>query len=100
MYHQQRVDWSSRYHVPLPLQEETVELCQRDVAQVAVRPYLVSYDSSDEDEDDVKYVPGKIDYSTMSKGDLQRAIDGALDDGDYARVKEITDILNKKYPQK
>ncbi len=56
--------------------------------------------TSDEDEDDVKYVPGKIDYSTMSKGDLQRAIDGALDDGDYARVKEITDILNKKYPQK
>jgi uncharacterized protein YpiB (UPF0302 family) len=42
----------------------------------------------------------EIDYSIMSKGDLQRAIDSALDDKDYARVKEITDILNKKYPQK
>ncbi|EFX81592.1 hypothetical protein DAPPUDRAFT_102056 [Daphnia pulex] len=37
--------------VPLPLREDTVELCQQDVAQVAVSPYLVSFDSSDEDEE-------------------------------------------------
>lgn len=36
--------------VPLPLREDTVELCQRDVAQVAVSPYLVFFDSSEVDD--------------------------------------------------
>jgi hypothetical protein len=48
--HQQLVDWSSRYDVPLPLREDTVELRPRDVAPHAVRP-LVPYDSSDEDDE-------------------------------------------------
>jgi hypothetical protein len=44
--HQQLVDWSSRYDVPLPLREDTVELLQRAVAPVApvTEHPLVPYD--------------------------------------------------------
>ncbi|EFX71017.1 hypothetical protein DAPPUDRAFT_256316 [Daphnia pulex] len=51
--HQQLVDWSSRYEIPLPLREDTVELLQRNVAPVApfaVDHPLVPYDSSHEDD--------------------------------------------------
>lgn len=56
--------------------------------------------ASSEEEDEIKYSPKEIDYSEMSKRDLQTEIDNALDDGDYSKVREITDVLNKKYPEK
>ncbi len=56
----------------------------------------------EDDEDEIKYTPKEMssDYSTMSKIALQREIDNALDEGDYKKVKKITDVLNKNYPEK
>jgi hypothetical protein len=50
--HEQLVDWSSRYDIPIPLREDTVELRQLAIAPAPVAPVapLVPYDSSDEDD--------------------------------------------------
>jgi len=48
--HQQLVDWSSRYDIPVPLREDTVELLQRVVTLVVQVAALVPYDSSDDDD--------------------------------------------------
>jgi hypothetical protein len=48
--HQQLVDWSSRYEIPIPLREDTVELRQRAVAPMLPAAPLVPYDSSDEED--------------------------------------------------
>ncbi len=46
--HQQLVDWSSRYEIPIPLREDTVELRQRAVAPMlpAAPPPLVPSDDT------------------------------------------------------
>ena len=50
--HEQLVDWSSRYDIPIPIREYTVEIRQLAVASAPfakVAP-LVPYDSSDDDD--------------------------------------------------
>ena len=41
--------------------------------------------------------PEEDDFESWSKRDLERGIDDALDAGDYATVRKLTDILNSKY---
>ncbi len=50
--HEQLVDWSSRYDIPIPLREDTVELRQLAIAPALVAPVapLVPYDSSDDED--------------------------------------------------
>jgi hypothetical protein len=60
-------------------------------------------DVMDSDEEDIPIKsPNKkgVDYFDLSKGDLQRAIDDALDTEDYSKVRELTNVLNDKYPEK
>ena len=62
---QQLADWSSRYDIPIPVREESVELIRRAstvIVQQLPAPVitraLVPYDSSDDDEEnpnDEKY---------------------------------------------
>jgi len=47
---QQLLDWSSRYEIPVPIREDTVELRERAVVPVVPAARLVPYDSSDDDD--------------------------------------------------
>ncbi|EFX78059.1 hypothetical protein DAPPUDRAFT_105562 [Daphnia pulex] len=51
--HDQLAEWRSRYDIPVPIREDTVELRQRAVIPVAQTVPLVPYDSSDDDREDV-----------------------------------------------
>ncbi len=48
-------------------------------------------ESPSEDEDD---------YSKLSKREIEKMIDDSLDDGNFTKVKELTEILNKYFPEK
>lgn len=56
----------------------------------------------DRGEEEIKEAPKskKADYTKMSKVSLQREIDNALDSEDYDLVRQLTEILNDKYPEK
>ena len=60
-----------------------------------------SFNDDDIEDQKLKNVKSdKKDYSQMSKSQLQREIDLALDIEDYDKVKEVSNVLNKKYPEK
>lgn len=73
---------------------------------------MSTYDDSDYDDSDDEYPTQgqmedeetvddeEVDYTSMSKKDLERMIDSSLDTGDFDKVKELTSVLNKLYPEK
>lgn len=84
------------------LEEYNRQMAEFEEEKPKEKPGRNWYDSFDDDDDTIEEptnhtaaVPETQDYSKMRKSEIQELIDKALDDGDYEKVKKLSQYLGE-----